>query len=192
MNYRVHAGQLDTGSWYLHETEGSRFLGEGGHFLDVFAFLTGARPVSVNAACLRPATSTPDDRDNVAVTVTYDDGSVGSLLYVTQGSSRVPKEHLEVFGEGRTAQLDNFDKLHLFTGDGKRTRRAGLDKGQKAEMAAFVQAICTGGALPVGVDCLFDTTLATLAVDESLRRGAPVPIAEFWAAPAQEEADAPE
>lgn len=192
MNYRVHAGQLDTSSWYLHETEGSRFLGEGGHFLDVFAFLTGARPVSVNAACLRPAKSIPDDRDNVAVTVTYDDGSVGTLLYLTQGGSRVPKEHLEVFGEGRTAQLDNFDKLHLFSGDGKRARRAGLDKGQKAEMAAFVQAICTGGALPVGVDCLFDTTLATLAVDESLRRSAPVPIAEFWAAPAREEADAPE
>jgi predicted dehydrogenase len=181
MSYRVHAGPLESDSWYLREGEGSRFVGEGGHFLDVFAFLTGARPTSVSASCLRPAGLTPDDRDNLAVTVTYDDGSVGSLLYLTQGSRRVPKEYLEVFGSGRTAQLDNFAVLHLFSADRKRTRRARPDKGQSTEMAALVQAVCTGSALPVDVDCLFDTTLATLAVDLSLRRGAPVPIADFWA-----------
>jgi len=180
MSYRVHAGQLEAGSWYLRESEGSRFVGEGGHFLDVFAFLTGARPTTVSAASLRPASSTPDDRDNVAVTVTYEDGSVGSLLYLTQGGRRVPKEHLEVFGGGRTAQLDNFALLHLYSADGKRTRRARPDKGQAAEMSALVQTVCAGSAPPVGVECLFDTTLATLAVDLSLRRGAPVPLADFW------------
>ena len=40
--------------------------------------------------------------------------------------------------------------------------------------------VCAGSAPPVGVECLFDTTLATLAVDLSLRRGAPVPLADFW------------
>ena len=181
LSYRVHAGQLEAGSWYLREDEGSRFVGEGGHFLDVFAFLTGARPRTVSASTLRPASATPDDRENVAVTVTYDDGSVGSLLYLTQGARRVPKEQLEVFGGGRTAQLDNFGLLHLYTADRKQTRKARSDKGQRAEMSALVEAVCGGGPLPVSVDDLIDTTLATLAVGMSLRRGAPVSMADFWA-----------
>jgi predicted dehydrogenase/threonine dehydrogenase-like Zn-dependent dehydrogenase len=183
MSYRVHAGQLEAGSWYLDAAEGTRFAGEAGHFLDVFAFLTGSRPITVFAVALKPRDANADDRDNVAVTVAYEDGSVGTLLYLTRGGSRVPKEELEVFADGKTVQLHNFASLEVYEGDKSRTKRARLDKGQSAEMAAFVQAVRTGGPMPIPVDSLFDTTLATLAVDESLRRGQPVRLAELWAPP---------
>jgi predicted dehydrogenase/threonine dehydrogenase-like Zn-dependent dehydrogenase len=180
MIYRVHAGQLETNSWYLDRSEGSRFLGEGGHFLDVFAFLTGSRPLCVSAQCLRSIQGSPDDRDNLTVTVTYADGSVGQLLYLTQGGSRVPKEELEVFGGGKTARLHNFSELELYDGDARRRLRARLDKGQRAEMAAFVEAVVSGGAMPVPVDVQLETTLATLAAEESLVAGGPVALADFW------------
>jgi predicted dehydrogenase len=180
MSYRVHAGQLETGSWYLDAGEGSRFVGEGGHFLDVFAFLTGSRPLSVCASALRPGQAAADDRDNVAVTVTYADGSVGNLLYLTRGGSRVPKEELEVFGDGKTVQLHNFARLEVFVGDGRRASGARVDKGQQAEMAAFVDAARTGGPMPISIDTLIDTTIATLAVEESLRRAEVVPLADYW------------
>jgi len=180
MSYRVHAGQLEAASWYLDPAEGTRFAGEGGHFIDVFAFLTGARPVTVGARALRPARASEDDRDNVAVTIGYDDGSVGSLLYLTHGGTRVPKEELEVFGGGKTARLHNFAELEIYEGDGRRTRRARMDKGQRGEMEAFADAVRSGGPLPVAVDSLFDTTLATLAVDESLRTGSPVDLSDYW------------
>jgi predicted dehydrogenase len=181
MSYRVHAGQLESTSWYADAAEGSRFEGEGGHFLDVFAFLTGSSPLTVSATALRPAQATADDRDNVAVTVRYQDGSVGTLLYLTQGGSRVPKEELEVFADGKTAQLHNFTRLDVYAGDGRRSRSARLDKGQRGEMAAFVEAVRSGGSMPVSLECLFDTTLATLAFGESLRRGGPVDLVEYWA-----------
>jgi predicted dehydrogenase/threonine dehydrogenase-like Zn-dependent dehydrogenase len=190
MSYRVHAGQLDASSWYTDASEGTRFEGEGGHFLDVFAFLTGSRPLTVSAAALRPGPATADDRDNVAVTVSYEDGSVGVLLYLTRGGSRVPKEELEVYADGKTAQLHNFARLDVFEGDGRRSRTARLDKGQQGEMAAFVDAVRSGGPMPIPVDCLFDTTLATLAVGESLRRAAPVDLAEYWTAGALDEVGA--
>jgi predicted dehydrogenase/threonine dehydrogenase-like Zn-dependent dehydrogenase len=189
MSYRVHAGQLESTSWYADAAEGTRFEGEGGHFLDVFAFLTGSRPLTVSAASLRPAQASADDQDNVAVTVRYQDGSVGTLLYLTQGGSRVPKEELEVFGDGKTAQLHNFAHLDVYAGDGRRSRSSRLDKGQRAEMAAFVEAVRTGGSMPVPLECLFDTTMATLAVSESLRRGGPVDLSEYWA-PAPDESPA--
>jgi predicted dehydrogenase len=181
MNYRVHAGALESSSWYLDPAEGTRFAGEGGHFLDVFAFLTGSRPVRVSASALSSLPAQADDRDNVAVTVTYEDGSVGLLSYLTRGGSRVPKEELEVFADGKTAKLQNFARLDVFEGDGRRSRSARLDKGQEAEMTAFVEAVRSGGPMPISVDCLLDTTLATLAVDESLRRAQPLEIAEMWA-----------
>ncbi len=181
MNYRVHAGQLDRNSWYLDPAEGSRFIGEAGHFLDVFAFLTGARPVTVFAAAPQPAQPTPDDAENLAVTVSYSDGSVGNLLYLTQGGGKTPKEWLEIFGGGRTAQLDNFAGLSLFDGSSRRRVRArGVDKGQRGELAAFIGAVQSGGAMPIALDSLLDTTLATLAAAESARSGRPVPLAEMW------------
>ncbi len=181
MSYRVHAGALESGSWYLDAEEGTRFAGEGGHFLDVFAFLTGSRPLTVTARAIRSPQAGVDDRDNVAVTVAYEDGSVGSLLYLTRGGSRVPKEELEVFADGKTVQLHNFATLDVYAGDSHRVRRARLDKGQQAEMAAFIEAVRAGTPMPIPIDALFDTTIATLAVDESLRRNGPVELADFWA-----------
>jgi predicted dehydrogenase/threonine dehydrogenase-like Zn-dependent dehydrogenase len=189
MSYRVHAGRLESGSWYLDPAEGTRFTGEGGHFLDVFAYLTGSRPVTVSAAALRSSAATDDDRDNLAVTVAYQDGSVGNLLYLTRGGSRVPKEELEVFADGKTAQLRNFARLEVYEGDGRRARSARLDKGQPAEMAAFVEAVRSGGPMPIPIDSLFDTTLATLAADESLRRAGPVALADYWTGDPSRESD---
>lgn len=181
LHYRVHAGQIDVGSWYLDHSEGSRFVGEAGHFFDVFSFVTGARPVSVVARTLRHKEPMQDDRENISVIVEYDDGSVGNLLYLTQGGSKVPKEYLEVFGGNRTVQLHNFEYLRIYEGDRKRDVKAGkLDKGQKNEVHEFVTAVREGADMPITMDSLIDTTITTLATEESLRTGQPVRIAEFW------------
>lgn len=168
MTYRVHAGPMDSGSWYLDPEQGSRFVGEAGHFLDVFAYLTESRPVSVAAKSLRPEQPTQDDLENMAVVVQYQDGSVGNLLYLTQGGSKVPKEFLEVFSAGRTVQMYNFEYLQVFEGTtSKKIKMGGLNKGQKEEMQAFVQAVRQGGTMPISIQSLFDTTLLTLSAWET-------------------------
>lgn len=181
LNYRVHAGQMESNSWYLDPAEGSRFAGEAGHFLDVFSFLVRSRPVSVVAKSLRPEQVTRDDLENVAVIVTYEDGSVGNLLYLTQGGTKVPKEFLEVFGGGSTVQLHNFEYLNIFAGNGQhKVKASGINKGQKEEMHAFVSAIKSGGEMPISLDSLIDTTLVTLATAESIKTGQPVQLADYW------------
>jgi predicted dehydrogenase/threonine dehydrogenase-like Zn-dependent dehydrogenase len=181
MMFRVHAGQMESSSWYLDPTQGTRFIGEAGHFLDVFSFLTDARPTVAYAISLRPESSTPDDLENVSCTIRYDDGSAATLQYLTQGGSKTPKEMLEVLGGGQTMQLQNFNAVQVYTNRGKeRIRKGGADKGQANQVRAFVRAVKSGSAMPISVDCLLDTTLVTLACAESMRRGAPVEIAEFW------------
>jgi predicted dehydrogenase len=57
--YLVNAGRLDRGSWYLNEElEGSRFAGEGGHFIDTLSALVGHHPVEVQAITVPCATRT--------------------------------------------------------------------------------------------------------------------------------------
>lgn len=182
MTYRVHSGQVDRSSWYADASEGSRFAGEAGHFFDVFSFLTGARPVMVYAQVLRPLNPTRDDLENIVAVVNYEDGSVGNLLYLTQGGAKLPKEHLEVFGGGKTVQLENFERLNVYEGVRTRTVKAGVDKGQSAELRAFVDAVKSGGEMPIPVQSLFDTTLVTLAAEESLRLGRAVRLADYWMA----------
>ena len=56
--YLVNAGQLDPTSWYLKtDTEGSRFAGEGGHFVDTLTALVGHDPVAAVGQAGPTATS---------------------------------------------------------------------------------------------------------------------------------------
>ncbi len=74
-------------------------------------------------------------------------GASGTIAYLTGGNARFPKETMDVTGGGRSARLDNFKSATVWTGRGKSATKArgGQDKGQQAEMAAFVEAVRTGG-----------------------------------------------
>jgi predicted dehydrogenase len=168
VRYLVNAGRLDGKSWYLNsELEGSRFAGEGGHFIDTVAALVGHDPVQVYATAAG---------DSLHTTVRLADGSVATISYVTDGSSRFPKETLDVAADGRNGRLDNFSKVTVWSGKGKSGRRvlAGPDKGQQAQLSRFLDAVGTGGPMPIGLDSLVATTRATIAVERSLAAGGPV------------------
>jgi predicted dehydrogenase/threonine dehydrogenase-like Zn-dependent dehydrogenase len=181
INYRVHAGKLEKGSWYLDSSEGSRFVGEAGHFFDVFAYLTKARPISVTAKTIRPDNLTQDDLENVIVIVEYDDGSVGNLLYLTQGDNKVPKEYMEVFGGGLSVQMNNFESLYIFK-DGKslKPKLEKFNKGHKEGIENFVDHIKRGQYMPIAIDSLLDTTLVTLATKESIKTCTTVYLKDLW------------
>lgn len=165
--YLVNAGPLAAGSWYLDEqAEGTRFTGEGGHFIDTLSWWADSAPVSVYA------TGGPAPGDVQAV-LTFANGTTGTISYLTGGSTRFPKETMDATGGGRSARLDNFRIAAVWAGGRKTTARArgGQDKGQRLEMEAFVEAIRTGGPMPVSVGSLLATTRATIAVGESMRSG---------------------
>jgi predicted dehydrogenase len=166
--YLVNAGRLDAGSWYLNEElEGSRFAGEGGHFIDTLSALVEHHPMEVHAV---------GAGESVHATVSFANGSVATISYVTEGSSRFPKETLDVVGDGRTGRLDNFQRVSVWSAKGRNGRRVltGQDKGQRSQLDRFVKAVRTGSAMPIPLDSLAATTRATLAVDSSLASGKPV------------------
>ena len=167
--YLVNAGPLSADSWYGNEAlEGSRFTGEGGHFIDTLSWWTASLPNEVYAV---PGPG----EDDVQVTVRFQNGSSGAITYVTTGSPRFPKETFDAAAGGRSARLDNFRTATVWDGRRRSATRArgGQDKGQRAELAYFVAACLSGAAMPIPIESLIATTRATIAVRESLLSGRP-------------------
>ncbi|MFI9776146.1 bi-domain-containing oxidoreductase [Streptomyces sp. NPDC051956] len=178
LRYLVNAGRLGHGSWYLQQgTEGSRFAGEGGHFIDTASWLLAADPVSVYAVAA-------SGNEDLQVVLRYPDGSTATISYVTTGAAGFPKETLDLVADGKVLRLDDFVRASVFMDGGVGRKRwvssrlpKARDKGQSAELAAFVKAVRTGGPMPVPLESLVATTSATLAVQAGLVGGAPVTLA---------------
>lgn len=169
-SYRINAGNIPLTHWTQDPVQGGgRIIGEGCHFVDFLAFLVGASPTSVTAQSL------PDDsryrEDNVVMTFTFPDGSVGLVVYLANGDKAFPKERIEVFVGGRVAVLDDFRTLELVSQGKRQVIRSPLrqDKGHRAEWEAFSQAIIAGGPAPIPYEHLFGVTEATFAALDAIR-----------------------
>jgi predicted dehydrogenase/threonine dehydrogenase-like Zn-dependent dehydrogenase len=166
--YLVSAGRLEADSWYLNEElEGTRFAGEGGHFIDTLSWWTDSLPTQVFAA---PGVE-PDD---VQATVRFENGSTGLISYLTTGNARYPKETMDAVAGGRNGRLDNFRGAAVWAGRSTSTMRSrGQDKGQRNQIMHFVEACRSGSPMPISIESLVATTAATLAVKDSLTSGQP-------------------
>jgi predicted dehydrogenase len=177
--YRVSAGRLDAGHW-THDLDqgGGRLLGEACHFVDSMTFLAAARVERVYAVGYGAPELPVQARDNVTIQLTYSNGSIGTIIYVSDGSTQVPKERVEVFAGNRTAILDDYRALQLFEPAGKREKsEKRQEKGHQLEVESFLRAVVHGES-PVPVQELANVSLATLAAVESLRTGRPVRLAQ--------------
>jgi predicted dehydrogenase len=175
VHYRVNAGYIPLNHWTQDETiGGGRIIGEACHFIDFITFLVGSSPISVTAHAL------PDGgkyrEDNVSMTFTFPDGSIGVVDYLANGDKSFPKERVEVFCGGQVSVLDDFISLETVR-DGRKTRAKGAqDKGHVAEWKAFAKSIREGGEPPIPYEQLIGVTKATFAAVESLRTSKSVSI----------------
>ena len=175
VHYRVNAGPIPLNHWTQDpEIGGGRIIGEACHFIDFITFLVGSPPVSVSAHAL------PDGgkyrEDNVSMTFTFPDGSIGVVDYLANGDKSFPKERVEVFGGGKIAVLDDFVSLQMVGDGNKKEEKGAQDKGWVNEWKVFVKAIREGGKPPIPYEQLIGVTKATFAAVESLRAGKKVSI----------------
>jgi predicted dehydrogenase/threonine dehydrogenase-like Zn-dependent dehydrogenase len=177
VHIRVNAGYLPREHWTQQDGNGGRIIGEVCHFLDWMRALVGVNIVRVHAMAV------PDgaryNRDNLAITVAFADGSLGNILYLANGDKALPKEFYEVFCGGAVARLDDYRSLELFR-DGKSRRiRLDRDKGHRKELELTVRAIREGGPAPIPFEELIEVTEASYAVSDSLHHGLPVDLRAY-------------
>lgn len=130
--YRVAAGRLPDTHWYKDRRQGGRLLGEVCHFVDAISWIVGARPVRVS--CMGATGAEALLQEDLAVTVQYADGSLGTVTYAEHPHPGASKERLEILGRGHHAVIDDFRAL---TVDGKSVKLAQPGKGHAAGLSRF-------------------------------------------------------
>lgn len=159
----VNAGAIPADHWTQDAAiGGGRILGEACHFIDLLRHLAGS-PISGGQAQRMTA-------DTATITLTFADGSMGTIHYLANGSKAFPKERLEVFAAGRVIQLDNFRRMRGYGWPGfTRMNLWRQDKGQKACARGFVDAVVKGGAAPIPLAEILEVGRASIRIAESLR-----------------------
>ena len=153
--YLVNAGRLDADSWYRNEElEGSRFTGEGGHFIDT-AELVGGQPARGGLRGPRPGTGRRAGHRAVPERL----GRHHHLRHRRQLPA-TRRRRSTCAGGGRSARLDNFQQATVWAGRRRATMRSrgGQDKGQRPELEQFVEACRTGAPMPISFESLVATT----------------------------------
>ena len=163
--YRVNAGALPAEHWLRDPVEGGgRLTGEGVHFFDFMRWLANADPVDVRAGSAMLHGET--DPDNLCAAVSFADGSLGVLVYVSSGHADLGKERVEVFSGGRTVVLDDFRSLDVHGGGAAAHKSRIVEKGHREILDNFYRAIRGEEALGVTAQ---DGLWATWCAERALR-----------------------
>ena len=158
----MNAGAIPANHWTQDpEVGGGRINGEACHLIDLARYLVDSPIVKSSANTMVGG----DGRlgDCVSISLSFADGSIATVHYFANGSKDFPKERFEVFAGGKVAVCNNFLKSNLI-GTKKKFKTRGQDKGHKAELQSFVDAVTNGGDWPISAEELIEVTRVTLDV----------------------------
>ena len=166
----MNAGEIPKEHWTQNvEIGGGRIIGEACHYVDLMRYLAGSEIVSVQARRMGDYQDSISE-DKAVILLGFADGSFGTVNYFANGAASFPKERIEVFASGKTLQLDNFIKLKGYGWSNfKKMNLWKQDKGQKACVSAFVNAIESGTNTPIPSDEIFEVARVTIEAVKQLR-----------------------
>lgn len=173
INYRVNAGRIPRTHWLQDPSQGGgRIIGEVCHFIDLMHFLTNSVTTRVYAESITSRNQETVDEDSVFITLRLADGSNGAIAYLAEGDKAMPKERVEIFGEGKIFVLEDFLSSTTYKNGREETAKLRRqDKGQAGEVRAVCEVVLEGKEAPIALHDLAATTRATFRIRESLRRG---------------------
>lgn len=166
----VNAGFIPRESWVQDiAVGGGRIIGEACHFIDLISYLTGSYVKSICMSAL--GTHPKENTDNAVLLLKYANGSQGVINYFSNGNKSYSKERIEIYTQGRTLILDNFRSLKGFGFRGFSKMKSGQDKGHYNQYKELIGRIEKGGSSLIPIDSIINTTKASFAALESLKRG---------------------
>lgn len=166
----VNAGEIPVEHWTQDPlVGGGRIIGEGCHFIDLLRFLVGFKIVGFSATKIGDYPGIKVRNDKVTITLTFKDGSVGTIHYLSNGGKTFPKERLEVFCNGGVLQLDNFKRMEGFGWKGfKKMTLFSQDKGQYKCVKTFVDSIEKGEQAPISFEDIYEVSKYSIEISDYL------------------------
>lgn len=167
----MNAGEIPADHWTQDPiVGGGRIVGEACHYIDLMRFLAGSEITGFTATRMGDAPGIDITEDKASITLTFADGSFGTILYLANGGKAFPKERIEIFANDAVLQLDNFKALRSYGWPGfKGKKLLSQDKGQQACASLFMQAIQQGKPTPIPAHEIFEVSRVSVQVALSLR-----------------------
>lgn len=175
VSVRFNAGPIPADHWTQHHNQGGgRIIGEACHGIDLATFLTNSPPMRVYAESIGGPNAPLITEDQCFITIRHVNGSISHIAYLAGGDKAYPKERVEVFGGGRLAVIDDFREV-ILCANGKisRHRSSQQDKGHRAELDRFAEALTKGASEPIPWHELRSVSLAAILAARSIREGIP-------------------
>ena len=164
----VNAGYIAHDHWTQHpELGGGRIVGEACHFIDLMRHLIGHEISFLDASGL--GNTARNNGDSASITINFKDGSLGTIMYLSDGSNKFPKERVEIFSSGGILQLDNFKSLRGYDWPGfRKMSLMKQDKGQIAAVKDFLDSLESGIA-SIDIKEILEVSYATLRANEKIK-----------------------
>ena len=168
INIRVNAGVVPPDHW-VHDPEvgGGRIIGEACHFIDLAGFIAGSKAVTIQAVALGDY---PALNDTVSVHIEYENGSIATVSYYSNGNKNVAKERIEVFTNGVVFLIDDFMKMEISSEAGiKKEKLKAQDKGHSKQFKVMADILSAESAFPISFDDIYHSSLLTLEAIRSIK-----------------------
>ena len=171
----MNAGYIPPEVWVQDmEVGGGRIIGEACHFIDLCSFLADSKVIAV---CMNALGENPQENtDNVSILLKYENGTNAVINYFANGSKSYAKERVEVFSQEKVLVLDNWRRLEGFGVKGFSKMTGIMDKGHKRQFALLNERVQKGGEALIPFESIVNTTRASFACIESLKKKAWVEI----------------
>jgi len=165
----INAGALPASHWAHDPMQGGgRIIGEGCHFIDLLRFFIGAPITDVQTTQISLPTSDGIKNDKVTITLSFEDGSIGTVHYFANGPKTLMKERYEAFVADRYLRLENFKKLVAMGWTKNASLNGKQDKGHAAALAAFIHAVQKGEPSPIPPEELIEVSRWTIRAAQGL------------------------
>jgi predicted dehydrogenase/threonine dehydrogenase-like Zn-dependent dehydrogenase len=162
----INPGQILKDHWTQDKLiGGGRIIGEGCHFIDLVRYIVDSPIKSWSAQKM----GKDNLNDKVTINLSFEDGSIGTVHYFSNGNKQFPKERIEVFSSGMIFQIDNFLKINNYGAPRpKKMQLNKQDKGHEKEINQFVSSIIENQTSPIPFDELYEVSKISIDIANSI------------------------
>ncbi len=158
INYRINAGQVPPDHWVHHpKIGGGRIIGEACHFIDFCRYIARSPITSISGHFL----TGQQTKDTASISMSFENGSIATISYFSNGSKLLPKEQIEIFSGSKTAVINDFKSLSLYDTQVQQIKQNAQDKGHAGELQEFIRAIQKGEPFPIPFSEIVEVTEKT-------------------------------
>lgn len=162
INMMINSGRIDKHHWINNkEIGGGRLIGEACHFLDLAKYIIDEKVVDFSKNIMHS-----DIGDTFSINLKFQDGSISSINYFSNGNKSYPKEKIEIFANGNILLIDNFKNIKIF--DSKINLPKIFykqDKGQENMISFFFDSIINKKDDIIPVQDLFEIAELSILID---------------------------